>query len=337
MALIGRVSQWLAAGAIWLYCAGLALLTALWSLQANATWWIRLSDVLALYLFVPLLVLAPAALFVRRHGVQWPLLLAVTLFVVSFGGSLIPPPATEPAGMPLRVMTFNTLFYSDDPAAIVAAIRAQDADVVGLQELAPAVAAAIERELSSEYPYQLLAPAPNDKGQGTLSRYPFQSPGPTDVFHGQWIELNIGSVNVRLYNVHLRAPRLETGRLSGFERLPIIEGYDTSIRDIQAEWLLRSIDAHEGPLIVMGDFNTSDREPLYDEFAARLVDAYRTTAWGLGYTFPNPHYGLLPVAVVRIDYIWSRGGVTPAAAEVECQVSSSDHCLVVADLRIERG
>jgi endonuclease/exonuclease/phosphatase (EEP) superfamily protein YafD len=40
-----------------------------------------------------------------------------------------------------------------------------------------------------------------------------------------------------------------------------------------------------------------------------------------------------PIPLIRIDYVWSAGGVVPAAARVAC-ASRSDHCMVIADLQV---
>jgi hypothetical protein len=92
-----------------------------------------------------------------------------------------------------------------------------------------------------------------------------------------------------------------------------------------------------GPLIVIGDFNTGDREPRYAQLAARMHDAFRETNRGFGFTFPD-HKRMGPVTftfpLVRIDYIWSKGGALPAAAHVECNNIGADHCFLIADLRL---
>ena len=101
--------------------------------------------------------------------------------------------------------------------------------------------------------------------------------------------------------------------------------------------LWREVDKIDGPLIVMGDFNTSDREPRYAQLAARMHDAFRETNWGFGFTFPDhKRFGPLtfPFPLIRIDYVWSKGGVLPAAAHVECNNTGADHCFLVADLRV---
>jgi vancomycin resistance protein VanJ len=88
---------------------------------------------------------------------------------------------------------------------------------------------------------------------------------------------------------------------------------------------------------VMGDFNTGDREPGHTVLASDLRDAFGETGTGFGFTFPN-HKRMgpitIPIPLVRIDYIWTRSSVVPVAAHVNCDDGGSDHCMVVADLRI---
>ncbi len=68
---------------------------------------------------------------------------------------------------------------------LIAAIRAQDADIVALQELSQPMADAIQQQLAAEYPYQVLMPAELDDGQGILSRYPLRDVARGPDFPGQ--------------------------------------------------------------------------------------------------------------------------------------------------------
>jgi hypothetical protein len=45
--------------------------------------------------------------------------------------------------------------------------------------------------------------------------------------------------------------------------------------------------------------------------------------------------GGVPISfpLIRIDYIWSAGGVVPIATRIACS-SESDHCLVIADIQV---
>jgi endonuclease/exonuclease/phosphatase (EEP) superfamily protein YafD len=288
-------------------------------------------------LFAPLLVLIPCALLVRSWWLRGSIAATLGLFLALFGARFLPPAAAPIGGAPLRVMTFNHLFTNEHVDAVIAAIRTQRADVVGLQELSEPVAQAIQNELSDEYPYQELAPG-NQSGLGLISRYPFLTTGTSESVRGQRATIEVAGQRVTLLNIHLAAPAIKTRKIRKLGLgLPIITGYDAGAPTRQINRLVDEVDRIEGPLIVFGDFNTSDREPRYAELAARLHDAFRETNWGFGFTFPD-HKRMGPVTVpfplVRIDYVWSNGGVLPAAARVECNSTGADHCFLVADLRV---
>jgi endonuclease/exonuclease/phosphatase (EEP) superfamily protein YafD len=333
-----RAARGLLIGTAAIYATAVGVLGVLWTIEPARTWWLALSNIFALYLFAPLLLIAPAALLSRSKWLRGAAALSIVVFLALFGARLIPPASRPAVGMKLRVMTLNQLDSNDRLDDLIRMIRAQDADVVAIQELSEPVAAAIRGRLSAEYPYQFLAAGNEDYGLGLLSRYPLRSAVRTEQFPGQRALVDIGGEQIALINVHLPGPQIETRRLRQFRPVKVVLDYDTSERAHAVQGLLRAISEAEGPLIVLGDFNTSDREPPYDELAARLHDAYRETAWGFGFTFPNDNHLVrltVPFPVVRIDYVWSNGGVLPAAARVICESGGSDHCAVAADLRIE--
>jgi endonuclease/exonuclease/phosphatase (EEP) superfamily protein YafD len=114
--------------------------------------------------------------------------------------------------------------------------------------------------------------------------------------------------------------------------------YDTVGRLSQANRLLQASRSVSGGLIMLGDFNTGDREPGHAVLSSELHDAFGETGWGFGFTFPNDkRMGpiTIPIPLVRIDYIWTRGPVVPLASYTNCDDGGSDHCMVVADLLIE--
>jgi len=315
-----RTARWLVIGATLLYCIGIIALAAVWTIDSQRTWWLELSNVFAIVLFLPLVLLIPAALVVRSPWMWGAVGLALAIFLALFGARFLPPAAPPSDGAPLRVMTFNQLFTNERAADIIAAIRTQNADVIGLQEFSEPVAAAIQKELSAEYPFQLLDPG-NQSGLGLISRYPFQTAGRSDNIRGQRVTIRIGDQSVTIISLHLSAPYIEAHRSRRLWSLPLVTGYDSSAPTRQLGRLVQEVDQISGPLIVIGDFNTGDREPRYAQLAARMHDAFRETNWGFGFTFPDhKRFGpvSLPFPLVRVDYVWSKGGVLPAAAHVEC-------------------
>lgn len=323
-------------GATVIYCIGLLALAALWATAMPRPWWLAITNVFALLLFAPLLLCIPAALVIRSWWMRGAVAAALALFLALFGTHFLPRSAPPASGAPIRVMTFNQLFTNQHTSDIIRQIRAQGADVIGLQEFSEQTAQAIKAELSGEYPYQFLEPG-NQNGLGLISRYPFLTTGVDESGHGQRVTIELEGQTVTIISLHLQAPRIDAHKSRKLFSLPVITGYDASAPNREIDRLLEGIQTIDGPLIIMGDFNTSDREPHYAKLDAVLHDAFRETNWGLGFTFPDhKRYGpvTFPFPLIRIDYVWSKGGALPAAAHVECNNTGADHCFLVADLRI---
>jgi vancomycin resistance protein VanJ len=321
------------------YCIAIIVLAALWSFAPNVHWSIAFSNIFASSFFLPLLLLVPAALLLRSRWIYAVTALSLVVFLALFGARFVP--RAGPAvvgGTTLRVVTFNELFLNTNTSNLLAAIRAQHADVVALQELVPAVAEAMQRNLKTIYPYQILSPSNSVGGLGLLGRYPLEPADRVDGAQGQWAVLRVGGQRITVVNVHVHFSGISRVRSQRLGSLSYFRMYDTSGRLRQAHALRRAARKVSGALIMMGDFNIGDREPGYAVLASDLHDAFGETGSGFGFTFPNNRRVgpiTIPVPLVRIDYIWTGGPVVPVATSVTCDDSGSDHCMVVADLRIK--
>lgn len=318
------------------YSLGLLALTILWVADPSQTWWVAVSNIFAIFLFVPLpllLVCMVRSRSVPMHTATWVMLV---LFLVNFGSWLVPPGRPMPEGRPLRVLTFNHYYYNRHPDAVTREIRAQSVDIVTLEELSYKVVDQIEQDLVDLYPYRYLQPGSGWAGQGVLSRFPILEQSRIDDTGIQRLVLDIDGTHVTLLNVHLPSPKYRyTWRA---EYIPMLDDYNPSHREQTMPILTNTIDSIAGPLIVMGDFNTAEREESYNQLAQRMTDSYRATNWGLGATYPklrNSDLRQLLPALVRIDYIWVRDGITPTTAWVSCANVDSDHCMVGAELYLK--
>ncbi len=161
------------------YCAGLYLRWITGQLFGDSWWLLALADTFALYLYAPLLVLAPIALLTRRRSALLAVFAGATLFFAQYGALLIPIPLrAQSAGInALRVMTFNIPFpyYGSDEQALIDHILAQNADVVFTQELTPRGVDALLRGLRPTYPYiaSELSGLPHE-GKLVFSKYPLR-------------------------------------------------------------------------------------------------------------------------------------------------------------------
>ena len=333
---VKRIFAWLLYAGATLYSGGLLAFALLWSFAPEATWWIALSNVFAALFFLPVLLLILIAALIRS---RWLITMAVApalAFLLMFGSLFLPRPSpAPPAGRDLRVATFNQLYYGENQAQLLAALRQQHADIVAIQELNPTVAAALQRDFLADYPYQQLDPNDGPGGLGLISRYPLAAVQQL-TSQPNALTFDLDGQAVTVVNVHVHFSGISAVRSERFFGLPYLRMYDLNGRLTQVEGLLDELAPIQGPLIVMGDFNTGDREPGYAAMGAQFRDLFRETTPGFGYTFPyqrrmGPLY--IPVPLVRIDYIWARGPLTPLATSVHC-VTGSDHCMIVADMRL---
>ncbi|HET9223722.1 MAG TPA: endonuclease/exonuclease/phosphatase family protein [Roseiflexaceae bacterium] len=332
-----RAASRVLAGAASIYCVTISLLALLWAIGLRGTWWLDLAKIFALYLFAPLPLLLLAALMARgwrrRSLVAGP----VVAFLAIFGARFIPPLSEAPPGVPLRIMTFNMHYALAEPdlAGLIEFVRAQDADIVAFQELSFPAADALRRQLGSQYPYQELSPAEAYTGVGVISRYPLRALAYRKLVPGKLLELDVGGAPITLVNASLTAPDIQTRSLPLARSVRLIKAYDTVDRAYEIATLLDIAEDMPGPMVLVGDFNMADHEPDYGQLADHFDDAFRETNAGFGFTFPDKTPVLpSPLPLVRIDYVWSRAGVRPASARVVCGSGVSDHCALVAELRV---
>ncbi len=243
-----------------------------------------------------------------------------------------PTPPAPPTGLRLRLLTFNHLASGSASRTedILAMIRASDADIIAIQELSHPVAEKIASDLATTYPCQRLLPSGGVLGMGLLSRYPCANHTVSRITRQQRLELDIDGRTVAVMNVHPSAPKM----LPASEELPgWVRVYNSFTRSYQLDDILNAVRAEPLPLILMGDFNTSDREAAYTQFTPTLRDVYREAGQGFGFTFPSPRAGGIVVGpFIRIDYIWASHQFVPLRATTHCQQAGSDHCAVSAEV-----
>ncbi len=324
---------------LWVYFTILFGRPVLQASLGDRFWWLFLLNTLSIYLFLPLPVILLAAFWVKQRETWLGTGLAVVMAVFSIGKYYIPintftPPA---AGKTITVMTYNVLGFNEHPDKVVAAIRASGADVVTLQELNPAVAAAIHQDLHGEYPYQQLDPRETYYGMGVISRYPLELS--SEKMPGTWIgipqilTMNMDGQPVTIINAHPHATNLNQ---------PAKIEWSIQEREKQARAILDFATSHPGPLLVPIDFNSTDQNVSYAIVTNTLTDAWRTAGRGLGYTFPGANspgssrlkIGNIPVPMwlVRIDFVFFSSHFQAVDARIGPWDGFSDHRPVVAQL-----
>ena len=194
-----------------------------------------------------------------------------------------------------------------------------------LQEVTPSWAKRLDAALGSSHPHRAMEARYGAYGLAIFSRVPLTRPTVVKEGRrvaGQCVALALEAGETALCNVHLSSPAGVVERGTRW-----FSGFDANARVRARQWaLLREHVARSYPqarhMIVAGDFNTLDTEPLYRTIRGSLVDAFAAAGDGYGGTFPTEPTS--PVPLVRIDYVFASPALAPRAAEVLPQ-ASSDH------------
>lgn len=307
-------------------------------------WWLFLLNVIAPYLFLPIPLILLSALPGKRIELWLFGCLALLLGLYLYGGLLIPRlPAAHAAEKAFVVMTSNVLVNQTNGAAVVRSIRESNADVVALQELNVPIIEAIRQNLAGEYPYQVLSPEDNASGMGVISRYPLQVTN--EQLSGHWLgkpqvlQIDLEGTTIILVNVHCISINLAHDNWQQNLELGVYE------RERAAEALAGLASRRKAPLIVVGDFNTTDQTQAYHIINNTLRDAWREAGFGTGHTFPGPYAPFggspsakpaqIPVWLARIDYIFYSNEWRILSARNGPENGGSDHRPVIAEFVID--
>jgi vancomycin resistance protein VanJ len=323
----------------WVLPAYPALLVALTLVQVVAprrSGPLALTEVFAPWLFLPLLVLLPFAWALRDRALLLALVLAAVTFAAHLGPALVPGPRPDPppGSTPVRVASWNV--YIRNPAAqVLDTVRALDADVVGLVEVNPRQAARLNRDpaLHARYRTVLMAPEAN---RGLLSRYPLIDSGVREDGSARsgsgllWARLDLGAG--RRLTVVVAHPL--PAEVSPSPAVPL--HWDARPRDTEIAYVKSFLDeriAAGERVVLVGDFNVTDREPANADLSRGLRDAH-DAAWGADASWGPLRLRRHGLALIRIDRILGGPGAVPTRFDTDCTFYGSDHCLLHATLAV---
>lgn len=220
--------------------AGATLLASLWWLFELLThfvaYWALDALVLAVFFFV---------LRCPRRGV------AASLLAVFFGWGIVRyvVPADDPGtggAASVKLTHFNLLHRNDRHAEVLAFLRAQDSDVVVLQEYSPAWAIAL-KPFTDSYPHHAIEIRDSPFGNAMVSKYPLEdlqwypSKGVSNPYPA--VTLRVGEASLSLVALHPPPPM---GRVMASER----NYYLTAV-------------GYMAPDIVVGDLNCTPWSPYF--------------------------------------------------------------------------
>jgi endonuclease/exonuclease/phosphatase (EEP) superfamily protein YafD len=206
------------------------------------------------------------------------------------------PPARDDAGRPLKAMSLNVLYENRNYSAIMDLILRELPDFVLLVEVTPECAKALEF-LKPEYPHGHVEP--QEGGSGGIafySRHPIED-----------LSFKLSDNGMPTLIVGLKTPG---GRLTFIGTHPSSPRTTESFegRNEQLEVVAEIAAARSGPVMLMGDLNTTSWSPYFQ----RLLDVsnLRDSRRGFGV---EPSWPSLPLALLRIPI---------------------DHCLVSEEISV---
>lgn len=327
---------------LWVYFTLLFLWAAMYVATGDRFAPVALLNNLAVYLFIPLPLGILTAWWLKRRELGLASGVAALIFSVLWGHLFLPSLHPEPAGRPaLTVMTYNVLGRQTRNGPQIAVIEAMDADLIFLQEINHAHAAAFEEELGLKYPYQILDPVDDVTGMGVLSKYPLQTAQvglPLDwVGRPQVLNLDWEGESIRLINFHMYP--------SGLGSLQAVAALYRA-REEQARALadFAGRAARSGPVLAGGDANVTALSDAYGILSRSLSDAWQVGGFGLGHTFPGsagpgsarPRIAGWPVPkwLARIDYVFYSRHWIVGSAQLAPYDGVSDHRGVLAEFHL---
>ena len=220
----------------------------------------------------------------------------------------------------LKVMSYNVWGHNRNLAAAAALIRREQPDILLLQEINPDHFQYLAKDIEDLYLYKRLqldyVPEIN---LAIISRFPITPIG-ADIEKGRTqkvhIETSFGIVTV--INVHIH-------------NFPWLRRHGQLITLIEED-----IVNSQGPVILGGDFNTTDQAQAYKTVIRYLKNAHEESGCGFGFTFPTPvrrKKGSFPwPAMMRIDHIFYSKHFSSKNAKTLENGGGSDHYPVIAEI-----
>lgn len=325
-------ARWLLGLLGWSYVGGMLIWFGLRLLFFDGPWWLALLNTLAFYLFLPLVVLLPLALWRHRWGLLFGLIVPCAMFAALFGPLLLPAfktPLPVGNGSSIKLMSFNVLWSNHDYPKIAAMIRAAQPDMIGLQEVRPANVIALANALGGQYPYHAIHPVDKFHTVGLLSRFPIESlvtlPNPP-LERGIQAVVRFQDRPLSILVVHLVPNNMPLQPLSEF----VAATKDRyAQRAAEVAYLEQSLRARTMPTIIMCDCNMTDTSETYARLHAVIGDSFQERGWGFGHTL---RVAAVPFPVQRVDYIWHTNELSAVDPYVGPD-GGSDHFPMIATFR----
>lgn len=264
-----------------------------------------------------------AATLARRQWLASTLALPAAFIIFSYAPLFLPRTGLARAeSTALTVMSYNVWRNNRDFPATAQAILGQLPDLLLLQEIDSADFEALQNELRHRYPDRVFHLAYERRmKQAIISRYPL-TPQTASRSQGraQKVIVHAPGQEVMVVNVHFSQPYYWQ------------EHYGEMVR------LVNDVKSVELPVIVGGDFNTTDQSEVYQMMNRLLANAHWEAGWGFGFSFPADQRSFRgvtpPTPLIRIDHIFYSDHFIATAAGTLSDSGGSDHFPIMAELEL---
>jgi endonuclease/exonuclease/phosphatase family metal-dependent hydrolase len=245
-------------------------------------------------------------------------------------------PRQAASGPTLRVMTANLYKANSEYGAMARVILAADPDLLVVQELRADQATALSTRLAARLPFQDLHPGDDAEGMGAFSRYPLcanqviRQDGANPI---QVLRLAGPQTECWAVNMHPRIPVPVQRKVLG-ANVPV--GLLTAPRLEDVQRLVQTAQALPGPLVVLGDMNTTPDCQPFGLIPGEWQDAQAAIGRPPAFTYPvaTSFFGFrAPWPLFRIDHVFAAGGCRARAIRTG-HMPGSDHRYLVADLTL---
>jgi vancomycin resistance protein VanJ len=324
-----------------LYAGSVTLWFILQGWLGDSIWWLALLNVFAPYFFLPTLLIILFGLITRRRAVWLSIIPSAFIFIWLYGELFWPawPVRTTSNEPQLTVMSFNIWGGSRLKETAHVILDNGMPDIVVIQELSPSMARLLLAEVGHIYPYHLFGARRYEWEMGILSRYPLTKLDIRHLGDPEWriqaAEVAVNHQSLTLYNVHPRSSNILFYLQNGISVAGAVASDFQKRRDL-FQRLVDVIADRSGPVIVAGDFNSTDQSEAYKTLRRDLTEAHRAAGWGFGHTFPAyaGRFHSIPLIPrqMRLDMIFYSEEFVALSSDVSSTYGESDHLPVLAKL-----
>ncbi len=305
---------------LWLFGLGLLVWLPLRWWPGDSFFPVQIGNYAMPWLLVGLVPGLLVAMLARRAKLALVLFMPVVVICLNYAPLFLP--RINPAladNQQFKVMSYNVWRYNEHWDEMAALAEQENPDVLLLQEISPSMAQYIQTEWAKRLPDgQLYLETDRSSQQAIISRHPLQRID-SSYHEGRALKVmvNTPAGAVQVWNVHATQPTWWRLHRRDFTNLA------------------QGIAQASGPLIVGGDFNTTDQSEMYGLINRQLHNAHWDAGWGFGFSFPadvHPFKHIrVPTPLIRIDHIFYNDSFFARDAHTLSNSGGSDHFPVVAE------